>query len=283
MERRCSSSFLITIPLSSCSFSPPVVSAVIDMPPAINQLSSQAECRLLSERAGFASLEGAAQEGEFIHLNWRVHYHLLLLLICHPDLLSGSPVESNKLMQIKSPMYKLFDLLRFSPIFQTHQLIGCPDSKSNQLSPSQLTLLNLLLSCGIVLHSPDMAAALETTDLPQPKMIDLILRDGARYGEQPSNRCRGHRFSHCLHLLCQVFSFAQLFPSFFCIFCLPENDEGRPVLYTPPLILLAARLKVVVYSVPAFPKAGWFPVEPQLARQHVCSDWNWFAFTVSSK
>lgn len=80
-------------------------------------------------------------------------------------------------------MFKLFDLLRFSPIFQTHQLMGCPDSKSNQLGPSQLTLLNLPLSCGIVLYSPDMAAALKITDLPQPKMIDLILRDGARYGK----------------------------------------------------------------------------------------------------
>lgn len=63
LERRCSSSFLITIPLSFCSFSPPVVSAVIDMPPAINQLSSRAECRLLSERAGLASLEGDSARG----------------------------------------------------------------------------------------------------------------------------------------------------------------------------------------------------------------------------
>lgn len=84
-------------------------------------------------------------------------------------------------MQIKSLMSKLYDLLRFSPIFQTHQLIGCPDTKSNQLGPSQLTLLNLLLSCGIVLYSPDMAAALKITDLPQPKTIDLISLDGTRY------------------------------------------------------------------------------------------------------
>ena len=48
------------------SLSPPVVSAVIDMPPAINQHSSRL---LLSEGTGLASLEQRAREGELIQLS----------------------------------------------------------------------------------------------------------------------------------------------------------------------------------------------------------------------
>lgn len=187
-------------------------------------------------------------------------------------------------MQIKSLMFKLFDLLRFSPIFQTHQLIGCPDSKSNQLGPSQLALLNLPLSCGFVLYSPDMAAALEITDLPQPKMIDLISCDGARYGEQPSDRCRGHGgfalpSSSLTGFL--VRSVASLLFSESSVYL--KYAEGRPVLQTAPLDFLAARIKVVVCSIPAFLQTGWLPVEPQLTRQRGCSYRNPFAFPVSSK
>lgn len=53
----------------SHSFSPPVVSAVIDMPPAINQRSSRAEQRPLSQRTGLAALEKRVREEEFIQLN----------------------------------------------------------------------------------------------------------------------------------------------------------------------------------------------------------------------
>lgn len=50
----------------SSTFSPPVVSAVIDMPPAINQHSSRL---LLSEGTGLAALEKRAREGELIQLS----------------------------------------------------------------------------------------------------------------------------------------------------------------------------------------------------------------------
>lgn len=53
----------------SRSFSPPVASAVIDMPPAINQRSSRAEQRPLSERTGLAALEKRVREGELIQLS----------------------------------------------------------------------------------------------------------------------------------------------------------------------------------------------------------------------
>lgn len=53
----------------SCSLSRPVVGAVIDMPLAINQHSSRAERRPLSERTGLATLEKRVREEEFIQLN----------------------------------------------------------------------------------------------------------------------------------------------------------------------------------------------------------------------
>lgn len=53
----------------SCSFSRPVVSAVIDTPLAINQRSSRAERRPLSEWTGLAALKKRVREEEFIQLN----------------------------------------------------------------------------------------------------------------------------------------------------------------------------------------------------------------------
>ncbi len=88
----------------SSSFSPPVASAVIDMPPAINQLSSRAEQRPLSERTGLAALEKRAREGELIQLSSREsptahHFTSLWNFLTtytrtqhHPHLFSGPPL-----------------------------------------------------------------------------------------------------------------------------------------------------------------------------------------------
>lgn len=177
-------------------------------------------------------------------------------------------------MQIKSLVFKLFDLLRFSPIFQTHQLIGCPDSKSNQLGPSQLTLLNLL-SCGIVLYSPDMAAALEITDLPQPKMIDLILGDGARYCEQATNCRRGIGFPIAF-ILFSAFLNCLAVSFIFSVFCAYLKMKGKAGSLHATTDFTSCFYQGVCFfcSISASLKTGCFPVEPQLVQRRVCSNLN---------
>lgn len=64
-----SSSSSLSLATFSRSFSPPAASAVIDMPPAINQHSSRAEQRPLSERTGLATLEKRVREEELIQLS----------------------------------------------------------------------------------------------------------------------------------------------------------------------------------------------------------------------
>lgn len=98
----------------SSSFSPPVASAVIDMPPAINQHSSRAEQRPLSEWTGLAALEKRVREGELIQLSSQespTAHHFTSLWNCltmymrthrHPHLFSRFFPLLNQINKMKS-------------------------------------------------------------------------------------------------------------------------------------------------------------------------------------
>lgn len=110
----------------SHSCSPPVVSSVIDMPLAINQRSSRAEQRPLSERTGLAALEKRVREEELIQLNSQesptTHRYTSLWIFLTmyqstppttPHLVPGFPPllsQMNKIKQVKPLFSKVSPL-----------------------------------------------------------------------------------------------------------------------------------------------------------------------------